>query len=239
MRLFGSLVDPSQRPRVGLIHAQLSVIEPIEGAFAAWPEAQILNLVDDSLGVDLQISGRIDETLLERCRALARYAHLAGANLIMFTTAAFGAGVEASRGAVPIPVLGPSDAVIDEALDLGPRIGLLTTFELAHDSLGQEIEARAARQGRSIELVSRCVPEALRALIDRSSPAGHDRLVAATVTGMPQVDVLVLGQISLARAVPAIAPLVACTVLTSLDSAVRRARDLIEGTCLRRAAASA
>ena len=38
------------RPRIGLIHATSVAVEPIRASFAAaWPDAELANLLDDSL----------------------------------------------------------------------------------------------------------------------------------------------------------------------------------------------
>ncbi|MGY9057938.1 MAG: arylsulfatase, partial [Alphaproteobacteria bacterium] len=56
--------------RIALVHAGLVSIEPVQSAFSElWPDAQLVNLLDDSLMVDrakgehltLALSGRIAE----------------------------------------------------------------------------------------------------------------------------------------------------------------------------------
>ena len=95
-------------PRIALIHALSHSVEPINAAFARdWPEAQRMNLLDDSLSADLAREGRgLDERMHERFARLAQYAVDTGAQGILFTCSAFSPCIEAvARTHAGIPVL--------------------------------------------------------------------------------------------------------------------------------------
>ena len=64
--------------RIALIHALAHSVEPINTALARdWPEAQRMNLLDDSLSADLAAQGRgLDAVMHERFARLAQYAVL-------------------------------------------------------------------------------------------------------------------------------------------------------------------
>lgn len=117
-------------PRIALIHALKHSIAPIEAAFAkAWPEARLMNLLDDSLPADLARDGKLNDAMTERFLALGNYAATTGANGILFTCSAFGPCIEAvARAHAPMPVLKPNEAMIERAVTMGKRIGLLSTF---------------------------------------------------------------------------------------------------------------
>ena len=116
--------------RIALIHALKHSIVPIEAAFAShWPEASLMNLLDDSLSADVARDGRITDAMTERFLRLGRYAAGAGADAILFTCSAFGSCIEAvAREQAPMPVLKPNEAMIEQAVGKGRRIGLLSTF---------------------------------------------------------------------------------------------------------------
>src|SRR6478735_8231135 len=62
-------------PRIALIHALKHSIAPIEAAFAkAWPEARLMNLLDDSLSADLARDGKLNDAMTKRFLALGHYA---------------------------------------------------------------------------------------------------------------------------------------------------------------------
>ncbi|HZF75566.1 MAG TPA: arylsulfatase, partial [Acetobacteraceae bacterium] len=61
--------------RIALIHALRHSPPPIEAAFRdAWPEAVLMNLLDDSLSADLSRDGRLTPAMTTRFLTLARYA---------------------------------------------------------------------------------------------------------------------------------------------------------------------
>src|SRR6201999_51077 len=76
--------------RITLIHALKHSIVPIADSFARhWPDATLMNLVDDSLSMDLARDGRLTNAMTERFLSLGRYAASTGANAILFTCSAF------------------------------------------------------------------------------------------------------------------------------------------------------
>ncbi len=88
-----------------------------------------MNLVDDSLSADLARDGHLTAAITDRFLALGRYAVSTGADAILFTCSAFGPCIEAvAREHTPMPVLKPSEAMVEHATARGDRIGLLSTF---------------------------------------------------------------------------------------------------------------
>src|SRR5215472_14037426 len=114
--------------RIALIHALKHSLVPIEEAFARlWPEARLMNLLDDSLSADLARDGRLTDAMTERFLALGRYVVSAGADGILFTCSAFGPCIEAvGRAHAPMPVLKPNEAMIEQAARRGRKVGLLS-----------------------------------------------------------------------------------------------------------------
>jgi hypothetical protein len=95
--------------RIALIHALKHSIVPIEASFARlWPDASLMNLLDDSLSADLARDGRLTAAMTDRFLMLGRYAAATGTDAILFTCSAFGPciGVVAREHA-PMPVSSP------------------------------------------------------------------------------------------------------------------------------------
>ncbi len=207
--------------RIALIHALRHSPPPIEQAFRAiWPDAILMNLLDDSLSADLARDGSLTPRMTERFLTLARYAVDTGADGILYTCSAFGPCIDAVKQAFPaIPVLKPNEAMIEEALTMGGTIGLLATFAPTLASMLPEFPPGVTVKPRLIE-------GALAAL-DRDDGAEHDRLAAAVATDMADCDVIALAQFSLARAASAVARASGRPVLTTPDSAVRKLRGLL------------
>ena len=77
--------------RITLIHALKHSIVPIEASFARlWPDARLMNLLDDSLSADLARDGGLTDAMTERFLRLGRYAAGTGSDAILFTCSAFG-----------------------------------------------------------------------------------------------------------------------------------------------------
>jgi Asp/Glu/hydantoin racemase len=208
--------------RIALIHALRHSPAPIEAAFRAlWPQPQLMNLLDDSLSADLARDGRLTEAMTVRFLDLARYATGTGAAAILFTCSAFGPCIDRVKQAHPgIPVLKPNEAMIEEAMAQGRRIGLVASF-------GPTLQSMPPEFPDSIELKLRLAEGALAAL-DAGDGATHDRLVGEAAADLRDCDAVALAQFSLARARDQVAAATGRPVLTTPDSAVRKLRALLQ-----------
>jgi Asp/Glu/hydantoin racemase len=215
------------KPRIALIHATPVAIEPIGNSFRRlWPQAQVTNLLEDSLATDLAAAGEITPAIFARFATLARYAESCGADAILFTCSAFGAAIEAARGAVGIPVLKPNEAMMEEALAAGSNIILLATFEPSIPSMLNELQELAAKRTQRINITTRAVPAALAAL-HAGRGAEHDQLIVAAADDLGDCDALLLCQFSMASAAERIPARRGRSVFTSPYSAVARLKQLL------------
>lgn len=207
--------------RVALIHALRHSPPPIEAAFARlWPQARLANLLDDSLSADLADGSQLLDAMTWRFLALGRYAKATGANAILFTCSAFGPCIEAVKADLaPMPVLKPNEAMIEEAVALGGRIGLLASFAPTLASMPLEFP-------EGLALVPKLAEGALAAL-DAGDEEAHDRLAVDAARDLADCDALALAQFSLARAASAVAVATGKQVLTTPDSAVRKLKALL------------
>ncbi len=214
--------------RIALIHALTHSVAPTADAFRRlWPDATLMNLLDDSLSGDLARDGVLTPAMTDRFLALARYAASTGADGILFTCSAFGPCIEAcARALSPIPVLKPNEAMIEEAVALsGPngRIGLMATFAPTLQSMPPEFTEAG---GPGIAIVP-CLAEGALAALDRGDPSDHDDCAVRAAAKLTGCDVIALSQFSLARAAGPVAAATGKTVLTTPDSAVRKLQRLL------------
>ncbi|MDF2999508.1 MAG: Asp/Glu/Hydantoin racemase, partial [Xanthobacteraceae bacterium] len=128
-------------PRIVLLHATPVAVEPIRAAFAAsWPEAETVNLLDDSLSPDRAKSPDITEEMTQRFLALGRYAARVGADGILVTCSAFGPAIERLAAEMHIPVLKPNEAMFRAAIARGEKIGMLATFAPSISTMTDEFD---------------------------------------------------------------------------------------------------
>ena len=209
--------------RITLVHALKHSIQPIETSFAKlWPEARLMNLLDDSLSADLARDGKLTDAMTDRFLAIGRYAASTGANGILFTCSAFGPCIEAVSGEwAPMPVLKPNEAMIEKAAKSGRKVGLLSSFPPTLASMPREFPA-------SIELVPKLAEGALAAL-DRGDRAEHDRLVVEASKDLRDCDVIALAQYSMAPAAEQVSRATGKPVLTTPDSAVMKLKAMLGG----------
>lgn len=207
--------------RIALIHALAHSVAPVNDELArAWPQAQRMNLLDDSLSADLALTGQgLDAAMHQRFEALAAYAEGTGAQAILFTCSAFGPCIEAVAERRPhMPVLKPNEAMVADAVQHGGRIGLIASFAPTLASMPAEFPA-------GTDLRTELAEGALEAL-DEGNPLLHDaRVVQAAKTLARQGCTLIaLAQFSMARAQVAVHQAVGMRVLTTPGSAVQALR---------------
>ena len=213
------------KPRICLIHAVRVAIDPVTEAFARlWPEAELMNLLDDSLSVDHQRDGILTPKMTERFQTLAQYAVSVGVDGILFTCSAFGPAIEAvQKKLAPLPVLKPNEAMFEEALQSGACLGLLASFNASIAPMVDEFAALAKLRNSRATLVTACAPAAMPAL-NRGDAATHDAFLAEAAKALKDCDAVMLAQFSTARARPAVEAVTGKMVLTSPDAAVRAMR---------------
>lgn len=208
--------------RIALIHALSHSVAPINDALARdWPQAQRMNLLDDSLSADLARGGQgLDAAMHGRFQQLAQYAVDTGAQAILFTCSAFGPCIEAVAARhAPLPVLKPNEAMIDEAVaGLQGPLGLISSFAPTLQSMPPEFPAH-------VQLVPALAAGAMEAL-NRGDGTLHDRLVVEQALALAARGCtrIALAQFSMARARAACAEATGLPVLTTVDSAVQALR---------------
>jgi Asp/Glu/hydantoin racemase len=215
--------------RIVLIHAVAVAMAPVHAAFQEqWPEAECVNLLDDSLSPDRARDGDLTEAMSERIRTLADYAVGTGADGILFTCSAFGPAIEAVARTLPIPVLKPNEAMFEAALAQGRRIGMLATFQPSVGSMEEEFRVEAGQRAIEASIETICVPEAMAAL-RRGDAETHNRLLAQAAPSLAGCDAVMLAHFSTARAAAAVGKALGRAVLTSPDAAVAKLRPLLDG----------
>ena len=216
-------------PRVVLIHAIEMAINPIMKAFEVhWPEAETINILDDSLSRDRAKSDVLDGKMMGRFLRLGEYALSIDADGILFTCSAFGPAIEAVAKQHKIPVLKPNEAMFSMALKQGKNIGMLVTFENSIKVMSQEFDAMAKTRNSAATLNVKLVKDAIsilkQGLIDE-----HNRLIADTAKELKDCDALMLAQFSMANAWNAVSEQLDIPILTAPEAAAKLMKEKILG----------
>lgn len=219
----------SARPRIVLLHATPVAMQPVQTAFKElWPEAELVNLLDDSLSPDRAREPELTEALIERFVNLGRYGHSVGADGILVTCSAFGPAIDRMAAELPVPVLKPNEAMFHAAVANGKRIGMIATFGPSVGTMTDEFEEYTAGVGSPASLTTILVADAMTAL--RAGDAEtHNRLIAERAPELDGMDTIMLAHFSTSQAAEAVQRRVDIPVLSAPGAAVSRMRELIEG----------
>jgi Asp/Glu/hydantoin racemase len=210
--------------RVALIHAVTVAVDPVKAAFAElWPDADTINILDDSLSGDRARDAELTEAMRNRIGSLGDYALSVGSEAVLFTCSAFGGAIEALARRVDVPVLKPNEAMFDDALGMGNRIGMIATFGPSVAGMEAEFEEQRRTKQSHATLKTILVEAAMNALKGGDAKT-HNELVAAAVKQLDGVDVVMLAHFSTSRAFEAVSQRTKKPVLTSPRSAVSALR---------------
>ena len=169
------------------------------------PGVSLFNIVDESLLKNTIAEKRLTPLTARRLAGYIESAEEAGADVIMVTCSSVGPAVDAARPFAAVPVLRVDQAMADQAVRVGRRIGVIATLSTTLKPTADLVRARAEVQGRDVEIVEKLCDGAFEA-VAAGDGATHDRIVAAALRElMTQVDAVVLAQASMARVVDGLA----------------------------------
>lgn len=217
----------SKKPRIVLLHGTPVAVDPIQKSFAArWPEAEVVNLLDDSLSVDRAKDHDLTMRMFERFTELGGYARRIGADGVLVTCSAFGPAIERMAKELPVPVLKPNEAMFRAALTKGTKIGMLATFAPSVVTMTEEFDAFVRETGSKATLKTIVVDGAMDAL-RKGDAQTHNELVAARAPELAGCDAIMLAHFSTSRAADKVGAVVSTPVLTAPDAAVDRLKALV------------
>lgn len=214
-------------PRIALIHATRLAIDPIElAASELWPEAETVTILEEGLSIDRVKSEELSLDLRNRITELTRYAYGLGSDGVLFTCSAFGEAIDAASDEFPIPVMKPNEAMFAEALAMGDRVVLITTFAPAAAGMEKEFRETAALVRPSATLRSVYCDNAIAAKRAGDKDT-HDALIAETAATIRDADVIMLGQFSMSGSASIARTRTEIPILTSPESAINAIRKRI------------
>lgn len=190
-------------PKLAIIHTTPVTVEALKAlATELMPEVSVVNFVDDSILTQLAENGGDINAVASRLIHYARFAEEVGSDVILSACSSVGEVVARMQADVTIPVVRIDEAMAEQAVRRGQRIGVAATLVTTLKPTLELLRQKAAASGRTIQVESRLVSTAYQKLLagDRE---GHDTILAEALTDLAQsVDVVVLAQASMARVIP-------------------------------------
>ncbi len=191
------------------------------------------HVVDESLLGDTITAGTLTDDVRARFRERAEAARRDGADIIMLTCSSVGPSADGLGDELGVTVLRVDEAMAERAVELGPRVGVAATLPTTLGPTSDLIERAAETLGRPVQVTTSLAEGAFQALRSGDG-ARHDTLVAAALRELAAtMDVIVLAQASMARAVSGADSIDAggrsVPILTSPRLGVERLRDVVGG----------
>lgn len=208
---------------LAMIHTVSGLIPLFDGLSQQYlPRWQAFNMLDESLLRSTIRDHSLSRLTMRRLTGMIWSAVDAGAEAIVVTCSSLGPAVDAALALCPVPLFRIDEGMACAAVSVGPRVGVLATLHTTLDPTSELIRRTAARMGRSCTLTAQ-VSEGAFQLLAEGDTAGHDAMVAKSLRDLaPQVDVIVLAQASMARALAGAKDhLGALPVLTSPELGMR------------------
>jgi Asp/Glu/hydantoin racemase len=213
-----------------LIHT----VPPLIGVFdrlagSLLPGVRVLHVLDEPLLEQVRLRGKLSPEDAQRLAEHVDEAAAIGARAVLVTCSTVSPCVSQIRDGSPIPLLRIDERMIEQAVQLGERIGVLATNRTTLEPTRTLLLAEANRVGKDVSVELVMVDGALPALL-AGDGAAHDRLVLAALTELQgRVDVVILAQASIARVLDVLPPDGgAVPVLSSPHLALRQVAELLE-----------
>lgn len=216
--------------RLALIHTA-SFLAPLftDLCKKAGEDIEVFNIVDESLIGNTIAANKLTPVTSKRVATYIQSAEEAGADVILVTCSSIGPAVEAARPFVNVPVLRIDQPMADQAVQTGQKIGVIATLSTTLEPTTALVEARAKAQNKTIEIVPTLCEGAFQAVISGDTET-HDRIVGEGLRKLiPQVDIIVLAQASMARVVDTLSESEkTIPILSSPQSGVSAAIEVIK-----------
>ncbi len=189
--------------RLAIIHTTPATIEPLKGLAAELLDGvEVVNFVDDSILGQLAANAADLSQVEGRLVQYASFAEEVGADVILEACSSVGELVKEMQRQVSVPVVRIDEAMAEQAVCQGRRIGIAATLATTLNPTMRLLSDKARAFGREVELVPVLVKGAYEKLA-AGDKEGHDALLVEALTRLAsRVDLVVLAQASMARVIP-------------------------------------
>jgi Asp/Glu/hydantoin racemase len=213
-----------------LLHTVASLVETFQVLVDEILPAEVeaVHVADELLLKIVLDAGGLVPFLYRRVASHVAAAADGGADAIMFTCSSISPCADTARLMVDIPVLKIDEPMVDQAIALGERIGVVATVPTTLGPTTDLVRQRATVAGRRVIVEPLLCEGAFDALRD-GNPRAHDAIVRRGISDlMARSDVILLAQASMAQVAGTIpAAERSAPILSSPRPAIERARDVL------------
>ena len=215
--------------RIALIHTVPGLIPVFDEMVASeLPTWSRFHMADESLLKNTIRDDVLGKITMRRLLTIIWSAVDGGADAVVVTCSSLGGAVEAARPFCPVPLFRIDQGMAERAVQTGDRIGVLATLNTTLAPTTALIETVSTAQGRPGQTIISRVCKGAFDRLGAGDAAGHDAMVARAMAEMAdEVDVIVLAQASMARAMDSLGSPLSIPVLTSPELGVQYIRDAL------------
>lgn len=214
--------------KLAIIHTTSATVDSMKNLAAEMlPGYELINFVDDSILPQLGQNGGNLAEVEERLIHYARFAEQAGADVILEACSSVGEVVTKMQSAVAIPIVRIDEAMAEQAVQRGNRLGVAATLPTTLQPTTRLLQAKAQMAGKQVEVKPLLIAGAYQKLMagDRE---GHDNLLVEKLEELARtVDVVVLAQASMARVLPRLSDADQEKILVSPRLAMERVKNAV------------
>jgi Asp/Glu/hydantoin racemase len=213
---------------LALLFTSPVVIKPVDDIVrTVMPRVRVVNLLDDAILPDIARAGDVGAverrvTLLAQCAADAK------ADALLITCSSIAELATPAAEASRLPVYTIDEAMAEEAVRQGSRIGVLATLATTLDPTCRLIERKAMAAGKTVTIRRELAGDAFEQLA-RGDGAVHDEILRNTLDSLAgSQDVIVLAQASMARLLDGRSAPFPVPVLSSPRLGIERVRSRLQ-----------
>jgi Asp/Glu/hydantoin racemase len=214
--------------RLAIIHTTSATVDSMKALAAELlPGSELVNFVDDSILPQLGRNGGNVAEVEDRLVHYARFAEQVGADVILEACSSVGEVVAKMQSAVSIPIVRIDNAMAEQAVQRGTRLGVAATLATTLQPTTRLLKTKAEAGGRQVEVTPLLIEGAYQKLMagDRE---GHDNLLVEKLRELARgVDVVVLAQASMARVLPRLSAADQDKILTSPRLAMEHVKNVM------------
>lgn len=187
--------------KIGIIHTTPATISGLNSLMKEIVgEAEVINFLDDSILGDMREKHNVDY-VKERWISYAKVLEQLGADAVLSACSTVGAFAEEADHILNIPVYRIDDAMCTLAVEKGSVISVFATLASTLEPTVDLIERKAAAAGKKVKINTVLVEGAYAALLDGQKEIHDAKIKAAVEQYLPESDIVVLAQASMASAV--------------------------------------
>lgn len=199
----------------------MNSVQPILNAFQVHaPQVTLVNFMDESLIFELNETGTVTKDMTRRLLNLVEKAAKSNVDGILLTCSSFTPVVAEISHLFDIPILSADLNMLEKAVDMTTRIGVIATVDAAGPTTEKLLEKISFEKQKDITIDTVVINEAFTAL-QNGDRTKHDKLIHQKVLELSSIcEVIIFAQFSMARALETM-DFISVPILTSPEISVK------------------